>query len=160
MKKVDFKILLEDNQQLIAKICRAYSNSPEEFEDYFQEVSLQIWKSYDSFKGASQLSTWIYRITLNVCLTELRKSKKRINTYAIQAEHDLSDTATEYKNDEVEQLYAAIRTLKKIDRAIILLFLEDRKYKEMAEILGISITNIGVKISRIKKELKQKLNGK
>jgi len=159
MNKVYFKTLLEENKQVIAKICRAYSNSQEEFEDYFQEVSLQIWKSYDNFKGASQISTWIYRITLNVCLSELRKNSKRINTYTIQAEHDLSGPTGESNDEEIEKLYMAIKTLKKVDRAIILLFLEDRKYKEMAEILGISVTNIGVKINRIKKELKEKLNG-
>lgn len=160
MEKVEFKDLLEENKLIITKICRAYANDEYEFDDYFQEVSLQIWRAYDSFKGEAKLSTWIYRITLNVCLSEIRKNKKRINTFSYKQEYDLAEEKTSDYQDEIDNLYKVIKTLKKIDRAIILLYLEDKKYKEMAEILGISITHIGVKVSRIKQELKSKLNGR
>ena len=158
MKNKAFKKLLNENRQVISKICNAYSSTEEEFEDHFQEVALQIWKSYDSFKGKSKISTWIYRISLNVCLSEIRKKERRINTFSLKPE---LDSLKQEKNDDQEQvkaLYSAIRTLKKIDRAIIILYLEEKQYKEMADILGISVSNIGVKINRIKKELKEKLN--
>ena len=159
MKKVDFKDLLEENKHIISKICRAYSNDQDEFEDYFQEVSLQIWKAYDSFKGESKISTWVYRITLNVCLSEIRKNKRRITTSPFKPDFDTADHPSDLQQEKVDNLYNAIKTLKKVDRAIILLYLEDKKYKEMAEILGINISNIGVKVNRIKHELKLKLNG-
>ncbi|GAB3330684.1 sigma-70 family RNA polymerase sigma factor [Marivirga atlantica] len=157
MKKVDFKTLLEENKNIIGKICRAYANDEEEFQDYFQEVSLQIWKAYDSFKGHSKISTWIYRIALNVCLSELRKEKKRVDTHEYQPNYDIADDVDDHQQERVNALYAAIKTLKKTDRAIILLYLEDKSYKEMANILGITTTNIGVKINRLKQELKSKM---
>jgi len=157
MKKVDFKTLLEENKNVIGKICRAYANDDEEFQDYFQEVSLQIWKAYDSFKGHSKISTWIYRIALNVCLSELRKEKRRVDTHEYQPNYDLADDTDDHQQERVNALYTAIKTLKKTDRAIILLYLEDKSYKEMASILGITTTNIGVKINRLKQELKSKM---
>lgn len=160
MKKKAFKELLEENKGIITKICRAYANDDHEFDDHFQEVALQIWKSYDNYKGMAKVSTWIYRITLNVCLSEIRKKNRRIMTSAFQSEHDQAEEQPHHDQENIEKLYSAIRTLKKIDRAIILLYLEDKKYKEMAEILGVNISNIGVKVNRIKKELKEKLNGK
>lgn len=157
MKKVDFKALLEKNNLVISKICRVYSNDEEEFQDYFQEVCLQIWKSYDSFRGNAQLSTWIYRVALNVCLSELRKEKKRVNTYSLNPDFDQADEKEDLYHERAQRLQAAIKTLKKPDRAIILLYLEDKSYKEMAAILGITTSNIGVKLNRLKLELKEKL---
>jgi len=159
MKNKAFKKLLNENRQVISKICNAYSNNEEEFEDYFQEVALQIWKSYESFEGKSKISTWIYRISLNVCLSEIRKKERRISTYSLKPEIDSLKQEQKDNQEQIKELYRAIRTLKKIDRAIIILYLEEKQYKEMAEILGISVSNIGVKINRIKKELKEKLNG-
>jgi len=159
MKNKAFKKLLNENRQIISKICNAYSNNQEEFEDYFQEIALQIWKSYERFKGNSKISTWIYRISLNVCLSEIRKKERRINTYSLKPEIDSLKNQQEDNQEQVKELYRAIRTLKKIDRAIIILYLEEKQYKDMADILGMSVSNIGVKINRIKKELKETLNG-
>ena len=158
MKNKAFKKLLNENRQVIFKICRAYSNNDQEFEDYYQEVALQIWKSYDRFRNEAKISTWIYRISLNVCLSQIRNKKNRISAYSLKPDLDLSNEVQQENREQIEKLYVAIRKLKKVDRAIILLYLEEVKYKEMAEILGISISNIGVKINRIKKELKENLN--
>jgi len=158
MKNKAFKKLLNENRQVIFKICRAYSNNDQEFEDYYQEVALQIWKSYDRFRNEAKISTWIYRISLNVCLSQIRNKKNRISAYSLKPDLDLSNEVQQVNREQIEKLYVAIRKLKKVDRAIILLYLEEVKYKEMAEILGISISNIGVKINRIKKELKENLN--
>lgn len=147
---------------IIIKICRAYTDTEEDFQDYYQEICLQLWKSRESFKGDSKWSTWVYRVSLNVSLTLLRKEKKlkkssrEIPEIKSIPEEDISP----FNNDSLKLLYKAIKKLSDLDRAIILLYLEEKSYKEIAEIMGISANNIGVKITRIKKKLKKLLNGK
>lgn len=141
---------------IISKICRGYTNNNEDFEDYYQEVCLQIWKSKDNFKGNSEWSTWVYRISLNVCMTLFKK--KRIAKQPL-FENEIQITSGpepnhEEKEVELNRLFIAIRKLSKVDRAFILLYLEEKSYKEIAEILGTQTTNVGVKINRIKKKLK------
>lgn len=146
---------------IIIKICRAYTDNPEDFEDYFQEVCLQIWKSKDNFKEKSEWSTWVYRIALNVCLTMIKK--KRVKTEYLEGQHNPMSTEEKDWTEEAENiqhLYQAIRTLPEIERAIILLYLEEKSYKEIAQIMGIKPNHIGVKINRIKKRLKLILDGK
>ena len=145
---------------IIIKICRAYTNSQEDYEDYYQEVCLQIWKSRDNFKGNSQWSTWIYRISLNVCLTLLKKNKKIKD---IPTENLSAEKAEEnhfFTDEALNLLYEAIKKLTEVDRAVILLYLEEKSYKEIAEITGTSPNNIGVRITRIKSRLKKLLDGK
>lgn len=145
---------------IIIKICRAYTNSQEDYEDYYQEVCLQIWKSRDNFKGHSQWSTWIYRISLNVCLTLLKKNKKKQD---IPTDNILAENIEEnhfFTDESLNYLYAAIKKLTEVDRAVILLYLEEKSYKEIADITGTSSNNIGVRITRIKSRLKKILDGK
>lgn len=146
---------------IVIKICRAYTNTQEDFEDYYQEVCLQIWRSSDNFREQSEWSTWIYRITLNVCLTLLKKSKNDPQHFASDY---LPDDAVEdshaFPDESLNQLYDAIRHLSEVDRAIILLYLEEKSYKEIAEIIGTNQNNIGVRIKRIEDRLKKLLNGK
>ena len=146
---------------IIIKICKAYTNTQEDFEDYYQEVCLQIWKSKDNFKEQSEWSTWIYRLTLNVCLTLLKKSKKSDQLFASD---QLPDEAIEdchyFSDDALNHLYDAIRQLSEIDKGVILLYLEEKSYQDIAEIIGTNPNNIGVRIKRIKERLKKLLNGK
>ena len=143
---------------LIMHICRAYSRDEEALKDLVQEVTLQLWRSHQSFKGNSQLSTWVYRVTLNVCLSHSKKLKKKLDTvpldYSISKSEDIDP-----EKEQIEMLYHGIRKLKESDRAIILLYLEDKSYKEMSEILGITVSNVGVKVNRLKDKLKQMING-
>lgn len=141
---------------IIIKICRAYSNSQEDFEDYYQEVCLQIWRSRKNFKGNSEWSTWIYRLSLNVCLTLLKKDKKRNEQYFVSDAFpaNLIQDYQVFLDEDLQQLYNGIKLLTEIDRAIILLYLEERPYKEIAKIIGTNTNNIGVKIKRIKERLK------
>jgi len=147
---------------IIIKICRAYTNSQEDFEDYYQEVCLQIWRSKDNFREQCKWSTWVYRISLNVCLTLLKKSKGNAKTYftsdvlpdVIIAENKA------FADEALNQLYVAIRHLSEIDRALILLYLEEKSYQEIAEILGTNANNIGVRVTRIKERLKKILDEK
>jgi RNA polymerase sigma-70 factor, ECF subfamily len=147
---------------IIIKICRAYTNSEEDFEDYYQEVCLQIWRSKDNFRDQCKWSTWIYRISLNVCLTLLKKRKTKGKTYFISdVLPDVILTESEaFENESLNQLYIAIRHLSEVDRALILLYLEEKSYQEIAEILGTNANNIGVRVNRIKERLKKILDEK
>jgi|SRR5690606_34236355 len=147
---------------IIIKICRAYTNSQEDFEDYYQEVCLQLWRSKDNFKGNSEWSTWVYRIALNVCLTLLKKKKKHTHQYF--ASDSLPDEVSienhAFSNESLNKLYEAIRHLSEVDRAVILLYLDEKTYQEIADITGTNANNIGVRIKRIKERLKKLLDGK
>ena len=141
---------------IIIKICRAYTNSQEDFEDYYQEVCLQIWRSKDSFKEQSEWSTWIYRLTLNVCLTLLKKKKnnKQHQTSDYLPPEAIEDSRV-FTDESLNQLYDAIKKLSEIDRGVILLYLEEKTYQEIADIIGTNPNNIGVRIKRIKERLKK-----
>ncbi len=145
---------------IIIKICRAYTNTTEDFEDYYQEVCLQIWRSKDNFNQKSEWSTWIYRIALNVCLTLLKKKKNKHQHFASDY-NPLDQTAENqaFADESLNLLYDAIRQLSEIDRGIILLYLEERSYQEIADIFDTNTNNIGVRIKRIKERLKKILNG-
>lgn len=142
---------------IIIKICRAYTDSQEDFEDYYQEACLQIWKSRTAFQEKSKWSTWIYRVTLNVCLTLSKKSQRKNYT---TMHNEVSVTNNAFENESLNLLYDAIKKLSEVDRAIILLHLEENPYKEIAAIIGTSANNIAVRINRIKKQLKELLDGK
>ena len=147
--------------RIIIKLCRAYTNSQEDFEDYYQEVCLQIWRSKDNFHKESQWSTWVYRISLNVCLTLLKKKKNNAQHFvsdALPAEETEDNYA--FSDESLNLLYDAIRKLSEIDRAIIMLYLEEKSYKEIAAVIGTNFNNIGVRVNRIKMRLKEILNGK
>ena len=144
---------------IIIKICRAYTDSQEDFEDYYQEVCLQIWRSKDNFKEQSEWSTWIYRLSLNVCLTLLKKKKN--NKQNLTSDHfpqEVGEDSHAFSDESLNQLYDAIRQLSEIDRAVILLYLEEKTYQEIADIIGTNPNNIGVRIKRIKERLKKILN--
>lgn len=146
---------------IIIKLCRAYTNSQEDFEDYYQEVCLQIWRSKDNFKEASEWSTWVYRISLNVCLTLLKKKKNNVQHFSSDAlPPELSEDGHAFPDENLNQLYKAIRQLAEIDRAVIMLYLEEKSYQEIADIIGTNPNNIGVRIKRIKQRLKKILDGK
>lgn len=146
---------------IIIKICRAYTDSEEDFEDYYQEVCLQIWRSREQFKGQSEWSTWIYRLTLNVCLTLLKK-RKNSNRHFVSdvVPVEVEETIQAFSDESLNELYAAIKKLSEVDRAVIMLYLEEKSYQEIAEIMGTNPNNIGVRIKRIKERLKKLLDGK
>jgi len=144
---------------IIIKICRAYSYSQEDFEDLYQEVCLQVWRTKDNFRGNSEWSTWIYRISLNVCLTiQKKETKKTPQILSLDSVPEVQRNDSSFdQEDSLSELYKAIKQLSDIDKAIILLYLEEKSYKEIAEIIGTNFSNIGVKIQRIKNKLKKLL---
>ena len=144
---------------IIIKICRAYTNNQEDFEDYYQEVCLQIWRSKDKFRRESEWSTWIYRLSLNVCLTYLRKNKNnRHHLTAVDIPPEVIDESRAFEDESINELYRAIRQLSDIDRAVILLYLEELSYQAIADIIGTNPNNIGVRIKRIKQRLNKILS--
>jgi len=145
---------------IIIKLCRAYTNSQEDFEDYYQEVCLQIWRSKENFRDESEWSTWVYRISLNVCLTLLKKKKNNTQHFVsdvLPAEETEDNCA--FSDESLNLLYAAIRKLSEIDRAVIMLYLEEKSQQEIADIIGTNPNNIGVRVQRIKMRLKKILDG-
>ena len=143
---------------IIMHLCRAYARDEESLKDLVQEVTLQLWRSHQSFQGKSQLSTWVYRVTLNVCLSHSKKLKRKVETVPLEMRIDPSEKSDAEK-EQIERLYQGIRKLNEPDRAIILLYLEDKSYKEMSEILGITVSNVGVKVNRLKEKLKTLIHG-
>jgi RNA polymerase sigma-70 factor (ECF subfamily) len=146
---------------IIIKICRAYTDTQEDFEDYYQEVCLQIWKSKDRFREESKWSTWVYRLTLNCCLTLVKKKKNnRQNMPSDFEQKEIGVETKTFEDESLNLLYTAIRKLSEIDRAIILLYLEEKPNEVIADIIGTSKNNISVRIIRIKERLKKLLDGK
>jgi RNA polymerase sigma-70 factor (ECF subfamily) len=158
--EANFVSLLNENQNLVHKICRMYTDSKAAHDDLFQEISIQLWRSYDRFEGKSKFSTWMYRVGLNTAITLYRKEKKRIDSGVLQ--DNIPQIAVEEYDSEIDEqlawLYRKINAFSEIDKALILLYLEDKKYDEIAETLGISSVNARVKMNRIKKRLKEMIN--
>ena len=161
----EFRKFIDDHTGIIIKVCRIYTDTEDDFKDCFQEVTLQLWKSHGSFKGEAKWSTWVYRVALNVCLLQLRSKKRRLKTEPIEQPAALNlhggyTPVFEDAEERIKILYSAIKKLRETDRAIILLYLEEKSYKEIAEIMGLTVTNVGVKVSRIKNQLKNLLDGR
>lgn len=155
-----FVDLLNKNQNIIHKVCRVYTNNQDAHNDLFQEITIQLWKAYPKFRGDAKFSTWMYRVALNTAITLYRKSKRQLNTSDISDIHYKLESV-EYDGEVEEQmalLYKAIHQLSDIEKALILLFLEDKPYKEISELMGISEVNARVKVNRIKTKLKTILN--
>ena len=158
----DFYILsILPHKAIIIKICRAYTNTQEDFEDYYQEVCLQIWRSKDSFKQQSEWTTWIYRISLYVCMSLLKKKKNNRQNFASDyLPPVVIEDSKVFIDEDLNMLYDAIKQLSEVDRAVILLYLEEKPYQEIAEIIGTNPNNIGVRVKRIKDRLKKLITNK
>lgn len=156
----EFVQLIAQDQALIHKVCSMYCRDPEERKDLFQEIVLQLWRSYPTFKHESKVSTWMYRVALNTAVSSFRKDSRRPHHGSLSdMELDIPampDTSPEYEL-KIKYLYAAIDQLSQVEKAIVMLYLEERSYDEMAEIIGITKTNVGVKLNRIKAKLEKLL---
>jgi RNA polymerase sigma-70 factor (ECF subfamily) len=151
---------LDEHQNIIHKVCRVYTNNSDAHKDLFQEVTIQLWKAYPKFRGDSKFSTWMYRVALNTAITLYRKSKRQIQTNDISDFHYKLESS-EYDSeadDQMKLLYKAIHQLSDVEKALILLYLEDKPYREIAETMGLSEVNARVKVNRIKTKLKTILN--
>jgi len=149
--EAEFLEMLQEYNRIIFKVISFYADEKATSNDLYQDVVLNLWKAFPNFRQDSQLSTWIYRIALNTCVSFLRKNSRRPTFVEITPEIK----AYNEENETLAELYACINQLGKLERALILLYLEDRPYKEIAEIMGITATNVSTKINRIKEKLKQ-----
>jgi len=151
----DFLEKVNQSQGVLYRICSIYTSNREEWNDLWQEILLQLWRSLPSFHEKSSFSTWMYRVALNTALMHQRKKKRRWFSTNIENENLISDNNPSLqKDEEVRILYECIRQLPQLDRAIILLKLEEMSYKEIAEITGFSESNVSVRILRIKERLR------
>ena len=155
-KEQQFAQVVKDNRSTIYVVCYMFSNDAEEVADLFQEVLVKLWNGYDSFQGKSDIKTWIYRVTLNTCVTIDRKKRRR-NRAMLSMDVDYFDTQ-EQSTAQVRMLHDRIARLQPLDRAIILLWLEQISYDEIGEIVGISAKNVSVRLTRLRVQLKNMSN--
>jgi RNA polymerase sigma-70 factor (ECF subfamily) len=157
MTQPEFVQLIRDNNGLILKVCNLYAATPQDRQDLYQEIVIQLWRSVAKFRNESKLTTWMYRVALNTAISDYRKQQRKISTT------DLSLMATDFadqaeygdKEARLQSLYSAINHLPEIEKAIVMLYLDDKSYEEMEDILGINQNNLRVKMNRIKEKLRQ-----
>lgn len=150
----EFVQLIQENEKIIYKVCSVYVTDEDTMADLYQDVVCNLWRSFEGFRKECAPSTWIYRVALNTCITRLRKYMKRpphvslsaLSAHLIEAS-DLDDT--------IREMYRLIRRLSALEKAIVLLYLDEHSYQEIADITGLTPTNVGVRLVRIKEKLKK-----
>ena len=158
-KKETFITAIKDNEGLIYKVASVYTNTIEDRKDLVQEIIYQLWKSFDSFNQKSNLSTWMYRVAMNVAIYHLKIAKRNFLTVPMDGQFS---NLHETDNGGFEEKWKALRQqldkLNLLDKGIIILYLENKSYEEIAQITGISESNVGTKMFRIKEKLKKQIN--
>ena len=148
--------LINEHQGLIHKISMMYEHDPDARNDLFQEIVLQLWKSFPSFRGEAKITTWMYRIALNTAISGFRKSTRHIKTEDLREVHmNISDAWGDDREEDFQRLQWAIRQLSEIERAMIMLALEEMPYEEIAETIGITQNNVRVRMNRIREKLRK-----
>jgi RNA polymerase sigma-70 factor (ECF subfamily) len=157
----EFLTVVNRHQPLIHKVCRTYADTPEDGKDLFQEILYQLWRSYPSFQGRSQVATCVYRVALNTAITAARKKYRTPLHVPLDDEvhhPPAPETASGY-TARAQLLHRAIAKLSPVERALVMLYLEDLSYKEMSDILGLSESNVGLKLNRIRSKLQDWAGG-
>lgn len=148
-----FISIIREHERLIYKVCSLYAGNPEDKNDLYQEIILQAWKAFPRFKAQAKVSTWLYRVALNTAISTTRKQKIKHHyeeSLLLNFPDPMSGDDEQYK-----LLYSAISQLPELERALVLLYLEDKAHAEIAEIMGISVSNVGTKLTRIKDKMKK-----
>lgn len=152
----EFLSIIEKHKGMLHKVSRMYMDEPEDREDLFQEIVLQLWKSYGTFRGESQVSTWMYRVAVNTALTFFKKEKKKPDNAKLYPEMDVRDDVdTDYRETQLDYFYKAVQQLNQVEKALIFLFLEGQSHKEIGSNLGITEVNARVKLNRTKDKLQE-----
>ena len=151
-----FLELLEENQDILHKICHVYGEQ-EDRRDLSQEMVFQLWKSYPSFRGDAKFTTWMYRVCLNTALVYIRRRRRAGTATRLEERHQQLAAAPQELDTEheIKRLYRAIQGLRRFDRALMLLHLERQSYRDIAQVTGISEGNVSVRLVRIKQKLKE-----
>ena len=145
--------LLQQHERIINKVCRVYAQAAEDRNDLYQELALQAWRSYPTFRGDAQFSTWLYRVALNTAITQFRKSKKATTTPELLEPFVAPAAETDTEEEQLQSMYRAIAKLSELDKAIVLLYLDDYPYDDIGRVMGITPNHVAVKMSRIKTKL-------
>ena len=156
-KEEAFTQLIKENEGIIFKISRVYCDTQENQKDLYQDIVFQLWKGFDSFRGDAKASTWMYRVALNTAFTFLRKEKRKGTSVTIDNLHLTYEPDDPILEERLKQMYAQIRQLSDVNKGIILLLLEGKKYEEIATITGFSRSKVATRISRIKEQLRTQL---
>ena len=151
-RESDFEQMVERQRGAIYAVCYMYAKDSDQVSDLFQEALLRLWAGFDNFEGRSSERTWVYRVTLNSCIDQTRRLHHRPDTMPLTLDNDFF--ADEERNPAAKSLYRRISQLPPFDRALILLWIEDLPYSEIADIIGISVDNVGVRLNRIREKLK------
>ncbi|MGB7393735.1 MAG: sigma-70 family RNA polymerase sigma factor [Pricia sp.] len=147
--------LIKRHEGIIYKITRLYADETESQEDLYQEIVFQLWKGFKTFRGDAKISTWMYRVALNTALLHLKRKKRRgprVSLDTIVLKQEEYDPLLE---ERLKILYINIKKLGEVERGLIFLFLEGKKYKEIGSIIGLSANNVGTRMARIKEKLRQ-----
>lgn len=150
----EFSRLVREHKGTTYTVCYMFSKDEDEVNDLFQETLINLWKGIESFRSDSKIGTWIYRVALNTCISADRKKKKRGQKVPLEMDTNLYED-NDADTKQIQQLHQRISKLGVIDRAIVMLWLENMSYEEIGSIIGISAQNVGVKLFRIKEQLKQ-----
>lgn len=159
-RQARFIELVKTHQGVIRKVAALYARDPADRDDLFQDIVTQLWQSFDRFRGDASPSTYLYRVALNTALMGLRRAYRRPAVDASRSVDDLASPETRRHDDDVEHLYAAIRQLGRIDRAVVMLVLEERSYNEIAAITGLTAGNVSVRLVRAKDRLRRLMGGR
>ena len=153
----EFEKHIREQELLLRKVCRIYAYTDADREDLFQEIVIQLWKAWPKFKGLSKLSTWLYRVAINTAISGLRKKKNFIRNYepAAMPEPVSEHIGVDDEEERLQLLYHAIEQLNAVEKTIVMLYMDDRPYEEMEEIIGLSQGNLRVKMNRIKEKLRE-----
>ncbi len=155
----DFVRLVQENERIIYKVCSLYVSDTFTLADLYQEVVLNLWRGFPKFRKESALGTWIYRVALNTCISGMRKAKKHPKSdYPVE---ELSDWLIEQDNsldEEIREMYRMINQLKTLEKVVVLLYLEEKTYQEIADITGLTLSNVATKLKRAKEKLKKMSN--
>jgi RNA polymerase sigma-70 factor (ECF subfamily) len=153
----DFIRMVRENEKIIYKVCSFYVSENFPMEDLYQETVSNLWKAYPKFRNESSYSTWIYKIALNTCISGMRKENRHYQRVSLSFSEEIAFEPDSMEED-IRELYCLIYQLKTLERAIILLWLEEKSYQEIAEITGLSLSNVATKLKRIKEKLKTMSN--
>lgn len=153
--KAAFTEQITGNEALIWKVCRLYGQTEEDQQDLFQEIMVQTWRSFERFRGEAKFSTWLYQVAINTAISGVRKKKRMIPVVQRDVMPEITDHAPPPEQEQLQQLYTAIAQLNGIEKALTFLYLEDKSYKEMEVILGVSESTLRVKMTRVKEKLRQ-----
>ena len=148
--------MIEQNKGMLFKICKIYQDDPEDQDDLLQEITLQLWVVFDSFRGESKISSWMYRVALNTAIVFFKKQKRRPDSEQLPDNFDRPQEAAtnSEKEEQLALFYKAIQQLDKVEKALLFLYMENRPYEEIAASLGITQVNLRVRLNRVKNKLK------